>query len=175
MGRSEDTTALPGLHLLKNTANYMCEKKLMWARVRHHTHNARLIDLGGRSNQPQNGGVEEKEGGETGGEPDLGLRDLLVLQEPGNGGQLVRGARRRSLGVGADLLPQRPAESREQPREGEARVLDHVCGVRLLTDGANAYLKNSAMLSRIARSNCPIKNSTSTCELAKRAVKLDRR
>jgi hypothetical protein len=146
MGRFEDTTALSGLHLHKNTTNYMCEKKIMWARVRHHTHNARLIDLGGRSNQPQNGGVEEKEGGETGGEPDLGLRDLLVLQEPGNGGQLVRGARRRSPGVGADLLPQRPAEARARPREGEARVPE----VQLHRAGASvATLSCVAMRERI--------------------------
>jgi hypothetical protein len=124
----------------------------MWARVRHHTRNARLIDLGGRSNQPQNGGVEEKEAGETGGEPDLSLRDLLVLQEPVNGGQLVRGARHRSPEVGADLLPQRPTEARARPREGEARVPE----VQLHRAGASA-----TTLSRVATRERSCEKSTS--------------
>ena len=71
--------------------------------------------------QPQSGGVEEKEGGEASREPDLGLGDLLALQELGKGGQLIGGARRRRPGLAAHL-PQRRADARARPREGEARV-----------------------------------------------------
>lgn len=77
-----------------------------------------------QANQPQYGGVEEEEGRETGREPDLGLRDLVLLQEPGNGGQPVRGAWPHLPCPRRLICQQHLAEAPARPREGEARILE---------------------------------------------------
>lgn len=95
-----------------------------------------------RANQPQDGGVEEEEGGETGGEPDLGLGDLVLLQEPGNGGHPVRGARPRLLCPRHLLCQQCLVEACARPREGEAVVpeiqLQHSSARLIVSTGQEA-------------------------------------